>query len=156
MGVLVLALAAMWFYALSGLARKDHVDTLGDPSFAAAAEPLCSAALADLEQQPASYEVADASARADNIEETTAILERLVSDLRPLIPDDDGDATLIDAWLSDWAVYLSDRYAYAEELRGDPSAPFLVTARGNRQITVPRDKFAEVTGMPTCRTPGAV
>lgn len=153
---LVSALGAMWFYAFSGLARTDHVDKLDDPSFAAVAEPVCAAALTELYRYPPSYETPVAAERAEIIDATTSVLRSMVRELRSLAPSSGSDAAIVSAWLDDWETYLEDRSAYAKELRTDPEAPFLVSMKGNRQITVPMDKFAEVNVMNSCRTPGDV
>ncbi|MBV6507115.1 MAG: hypothetical protein JJLCMIEE_00152 [Acidimicrobiales bacterium] len=154
--LLVLALGAMWFYAFSGLARRDHVDKLDDSTFAADAEPVCAAALTELRRYPPSYETPVPAERAEVIDATTSVLGTMVSELRSLAPASGSDAAIVSAWLDDWQTYLEDRSAYAEELRGDPDAAFLVTMKGNRQITVPMDKFAEVNAMRSCQTPGDV
>ena len=149
----VVALVGFWIYAFSGLARRDHPDTLDDPAFAAAAEPQCADAVDAITKLPPRS--ATASERATTLDEATGILEQLVGDLRADAPDTTSrDGKLVSAWLADWETYLDDRRAFADELRDDPEARFLVTARAGRQVTEPIEAFASVNDMASCATPG--
>ena len=62
--IAVTAMALMWIYIFSGAASEDPPDSLTDPSFAAAAEPRCAAAVAEVDTLPSADEVADAVERA--------------------------------------------------------------------------------------------
>ena len=94
----------------------------------------------------------DADARADVIEEANAIFEAMLTDLVALAPEgEEGD--MVTAWVADWRTYLADRQAYADALREDPDARFLVSAKDNEQITEYIDGFAADNQMPACGTP---
>ncbi len=151
----VVGLIAFWVYAFSGLARQDHPDSLDDDSFARAAEPLCAEAMAAVAALPVGVETATAQDRASVLDEATGILDDMVLDLRAQAPAPaTRDRRLVSSWLEDWETYLSDRREFADSIREDPDARFLVTARAGRQVTAPIEVFAAVNDMPSCAAPG--
>jgi hypothetical protein len=156
-GIVVVTSFALWAYAFSGLARRDAPDTLNDPSFAAAAEPICAAAIADIDALPAAMTFeGDPLGRADNLDQATDRLEAMVRSLEPLTTGTDRDRQIIDAWLSDWDTYLGDRRGFAEAIRVDPDEPFQLTGRQGKAITAPMNRMATVNDMPSCAPPGDV
>lgn len=152
--VAVAAMAVMWVYIFSGVAREDPPDRLDDDGYASAAEPICAAALEDIEALPSASASSSAADRADVLDEANLVLTEMVDELEALPTTTARDAELTEAWIADWRTYLEDRDEYATALRDDPDAELLVTARGNRQITVTIDNFAEeANAMPSCATP---
>lgn len=157
LGLVVVASFALWAYAFSGLARRDAPDTLDDPTFAAAAEPICAAAIADIDALPAAMTFEnDPLGRADNLDLATDRLEEMVRSLEPLVAGTDRDRQIIESWLADWSTYLGDRRGFAEAIRVDPDEPFQLTGREGKAITAPMNRMATVNEMPSCAPPGDV
>lgn len=152
--VVVVALVAMWVYAFSGLAAKDPPDLLDDPTFSAAAEPLCAEAVDRLDALPRALEATTPEERATTVAQANAVLTAMVGDLRAIAPDDqDRDSRITGRWLDDWETHLADRAAYVEDLQAGSEAPPVFTARGGRSITATIDNFAKVNAMASCTTP---
>jgi hypothetical protein len=149
----VTAMVLMWIYIFSGVAREDPPDSLSDPAFTAAAEPLCATAVDEVAGLPSAGAVTDAVERAEVLDEANAVFTAMVAELDAITVSDDSDADLIGQWLDDWRTVLDDRQAFADRLRVDEEAELLVTARGGRQITLTLDRFAEINDMPSCATP---
>jgi len=153
--LVILAMAGIWVYILYlafGPGRQPPVDRLEDLAFAPAAQARCSQALDEVDLLPDATEARDADERAEVIEEANARFDAMLTDLVALAPDgEEGD--MVAAWVTDWRTYLDDRQAYADALREDPDAQFLVSARDNEQITEYIDGFAADNQMPACGTP---
>jgi hypothetical protein len=145
-----------WAYALSGLAKKTPPDTLKDDAYRAAASPLCTAARADIDALPPAREARSAAERAVTLDQATDRVQRLVDDLRTVPTTSAFDADIVGQWLADWDRYVADRRAYAQTLRTDPDARFVLTAREGVDYTELMDAMAEVNHMPDCKTPGDV
>lgn len=150
--VTVIALAIMWVYILSGAADRQPADTLDDPSFAAAAEPICASTRAAIDRLPPATEAPDAVARADVVDEANDLLRAMVARLRQAVPDNPNDANVLGLWLDDWETYIGDRQDWADELRVDSGARFFETARSGEQISAAIDNLAGVNDMPSCAT----
>lgn len=155
LAVAIAGMVAMWVYILYlaiGPGRQPPIDRLEDPAFAAAAEERCSAALDEVALLPDATESPTAAARAEVIEQANAIFDAMLDDLLLLAPEgEEGD--MVASWVADWRTYLGDRQAYADALRADPTASFLVSAKDNEQITEYIDGFAADNQMPACGTP---
>jgi len=146
------AMVLMWGY-LFLVADPGIPDELEDPAYGAAAEPVCAEVRAGIDELTPAIEVESPEERGAVVAEANAALEDLVVELEALAPTTGEDAELVDAWLADWATYLADRQAYAEDLLAGEDAELLVTARGTDQITVTLDHFAQVNDMPSCQVP---
>ena len=70
--------------------------------------------------------------------------------LRGVVPDT-KDAKYIGEWIDDWSTFISDRQPYADHLRTNPQAEFLVTEKDGSQISKSLDNFADVNKMPSLR-----
>jgi hypothetical protein len=150
----LLALALMWIYALSGAAKEDPPDQLDDPSFPEAAEARCADAVAVIDDLPPAQDVATPEERAPIVATATDGLDAMVDDLEAEAESLEGrDAEITAEWIADWRTYLEDRRDHEAELEGGSTEPFEVTPRGNRQITVTMDNFATVNDMESCATP---
>jgi hypothetical protein len=156
--LIVVAILGMWAfvfaYHLSGQWRDNSPGRLDDPSFSAAAAPLCAQAAAELALLPPAWATDTPTARADAVAASVPILDSLVDALEAL-PTGGDDTVRVNEWLQDWRTYVGDRNAYAERLRIDPETRFYVTQsdRDNRQITVAIDRFASMNRMTECETP---
>lgn len=161
-GLVVVASFAVWIYAFSGLARRDPPDLLDSPEFAQQAEPICAAALADIEQMPGALDADDGQERADQIVATTTRFETMLDQLdelasNPAVSTSERDREITSGWLADWRVLVDDRYDYADRIAEDPAAQFLLTNTGiaerlDRRIT----RVADTNHMPSCGAPGDV
>jgi hypothetical protein len=155
LAVAIAAMVAMWAYILYlaiGPGRQPPVDRLEDPTFAPAAQERCSAALDQVALLPEAAETPTAGERAEVIEEANALFEAMLADLLALAPPGE-EGEVVAAWVADWRTYLGDRQAYADALRDDPRASFLVSAKDNEQVTEFIDGFAADNQMPACGTP---
>jgi hypothetical protein len=153
--VAVVAMVSMWGYVLYlafGPGRADPPDRLDHPTFAREAEARCSQALDAIAALPLAFEAETAEERAEVLDVANRHLARMLDDLGALAPPGE-EGELVQRWLADWRTYLADREAYADDLRTDPDARLLVTAKGGDQITDYLDAFAQDNRMPACATP---
>lgn len=152
---IVVGLVAMWAYVIYlavGPGRQPPPDRLDDPTFGAAAQTRCRAALDIVAALPRAASAGSGTERAAVIDEADETFEAMVDDLERMAPSGE-DGELVLAWLADWRIYLTDRAAYADALRADPDARLLVTAKSGKQITEYINAFAADNDMPACSTP---
>ena len=158
--VVVIGLVSMWVYVVYlafGPGRQPPIDRLEDPSFAEAAGPRCSEAVAEVERLPVASETDSAAERAEVLEQANRIFEEMLDDLEDmtdLAPAGD-QRERAEAWLADWRVLLADREAYAERLTRDEEAEMLVSEKPGtgRHITGWIDEFALANKIDDCATP---
>lgn len=154
LGILVVAMVAMWVYALGPWSRRDPPGRLDDPAFVEAAEPVCAAAVEELETVPQAYETETPAERAEAIDQTNVILSDMVVELRTFAPTEGDDADRVGEWLDDWDTYIEDRAQLADELRQGEDARLKETAKGDDHISEALDFFAvTANAMPSCATP---
>jgi hypothetical protein len=155
--VLVGAMLAFWIWAFSPWAPRGHPDELDDSAFSELAEVRCAASVEDLNAVPGARNAADLADRAQQIEQTSAILSIMVVDLAEYIPAGPSrDADLVERWLRDWDIYIGDRLKYAEKFSQGIDTAFEVTAIDGDQVTSALDLFATINRMPSCVAPGDV
>ncbi len=150
----VAAMAAFWVWAFSPWVPAGHPDELDDPSFAVAAEARCAETLGMLDAMPGATDAENARQRGLQIDQSTLELALMVDDLEAIAPDPrtrDGD--LVRRWLTDWRIYVRDRFDYADAFYAGVDEPFTVSAVRGEQVTAPIDTFATVNGMASCATP---
>jgi hypothetical protein len=144
----------VWYYHLSGQGEIDMPDRLDDLSWTVEADQICEAAEARIAALPGAHNAASADDRADVIEIATGEIETMLVELEAIVPTGASrDARITSAWLDDYRTFVDDRYRYAETLRVDPGARFLVTEKQGRYITAPIDRFARVNEMEGCMAP---
>jgi hypothetical protein len=149
------AMLAMWGYVVYlafGPGRADPPDKLDDPAFATAAEERCSAALDRIASLPRAADAQDPVERAAVLDVANGHLTDMLDELDGIVPAGE-DGELVTEWLADWRIYITDREAFADELRRDAGARLLVTAKSGQQITDYLDAFAQDNDMPACSTP---
>lgn len=155
--VLVGCIIAFWIWAFSPLAPRGHPDELDDSAFSELAEVQCAASLLDLNAVPGARNAADLADRAQQIEQTSAILSIMVADLAEQVPAGPSrDADLVERWLRDWDIYIGDRLRYANQFSQGIDTAFEVTAIDGDQVTSALDLFATINRMPSCIAPGDV
>ncbi len=155
LGVLVaLALLGFWVWAFSPWAPNDKADAVTDRAFLETAKRSCGTMQDALDALPPAASSTDAAARADVVARSGPILAAMVAELRTAGATLQGrDALLVTQWLDDWDAYTADRLAYAEKLRTDEGAEFIVTRRLTGQITVTMDGFSKVNDLKNCLVP---
>lgn len=154
--VVVLALVLFWIWIFSGGPARENRDFLGDRRWVARAEATCSATAADIERLPPASGAADATSRADVVDEASDRLELMIDRLARPAPDIATDVKLVDAWLTDWRAYVVNRREYAASLRRDASARLLVNEKFGDPLDTVITTFAEVNDMASCAPPGDV
>jgi hypothetical protein len=154
-GIAIVGMVGMWVYVVYlavGPGRQGPPDELEDPTFAAAAQERCREALDVVAQLPRADEVASAPERADVVDEANMAFGAMLDDLAALAPTGE-DGEIVAEWVADWRVYLEDRAQYADALREDPEARFLVSPKDGQHVTEYLDAFAKDNRMPACSTP---
>lgn len=146
----------LWTYAFSGAARRDPPDTLSDPAFATAAEPICAETRTVIDGLEPAAAATDPIDRANTLRQANEALAGLVTRLRTIEPTNDFDRDIVTKWLTDWDQYLVDRNAYADTLSTGEDALFRLTTRNGQDYTKSMDNFATVNDMGSCATPGDV
>jgi hypothetical protein len=153
-----LAMAIFWIWAFQNTDSIPHPDEFDDPAFVDAAESICAARQAAINDLPSATTVKDAEERSVLVAAGTVELERMVVELAALpLPVDPKGADGVTRWLADYEVYLDDRRIYADVLATGEDPPFTISgnAEGVR-ITDLLGTFAEVNNMPDCAPSGDV
>ena len=155
---LMIVLAAFWVWALF-FASKEAVNRIDDRSWAARAERIC-ASIDERREALADYtriDVADPALiqrRADVVDAATDLLDEMLAEVAAVRPSDPKGAAIVPDWLDDYRTYLSDRRAYAEELRRtSQNAPFYETAEQGIPLSERIATFAGDNEMPSCSPP---
>lgn len=146
----VILMALFWIWILTGGPRKQNPDYLSDRDWVADAEALCAATRDDVDALPRAEAAGSAAERADVLDDANDLVAAMLVDLGEPLPADDGDIAVVRPWLDDWATYLGDRRAFADALRTDAEAQFLVTEKFNDPIDTVIKTFADVNDMPSC------
>ncbi|MDA3039232.1 MAG: hypothetical protein O3C27_06825 [Actinomycetota bacterium] len=156
---LLAASFGLWVYAYSGFADRRAPDTLDDPSFAVAAEPICAEAKARYDELPGSLQAVDHHARADQIRTANAVLDDMLTALEReavVMAGTERDRGIITLWLGRWRILLSDRAGYADRLDIDPAALFFISEAAGFRAEKSIDYVANTNRMPSCSLPGDV
>lgn len=155
--VLVVLFAAFWTWALF-FASKEAVNRIEDRAWAERAEQICLEANAERLELADFRVIAGGDAelireRADIVEASTVIVERMLDDIVAVAPTDQKGIEIVPLWEADYRVYIQDRYRYAEQLReSGENLPFYETADGI-PISERIETFATDNDMPSCAPP---
>jgi hypothetical protein len=147
--------AAIYVWTVTG-DRSDPPDRLDDPAFAAAAEPICAATRADIDDLGLPTEVSSPAERAAMVAAENDLLLAMLDDVEALPRPAGDDADWIGQWLGDWRLHVQDRQDWADDLAAGDDHLFVESARAGEQVSKVVDNFAEVNDMPSCATPGDV
>jgi hypothetical protein len=156
--VVVLVFAAFWIWALF-FASKESVNRIDDRAWAERAESICLTAteernaLADLlrVEEPTPELV---SRRADIVDTSTDVLERMLDDVVAVEPSDAKGQGIVPLWEEEYRVYLQDRRNYADRLRASGEyEPFTETPVDGIPISERLATFAADNEMSTCAPP---
>lgn len=153
--MLAVLCVAFWIAIYGWTLVADHghpPDYLEDRAFPEAAEPICAAAMAEVESFGSAIAVESIEARADLVDRQDAVFVDLVADLRRLPLPDGEEGEWVRAWLDDWETHIADRERWAAQLHAGDDPPFAETPKGPNQVSEAVDAFAEVNDMPSCAT----
>ena len=152
---IIVVLVGTWIYVFTVAGQADPANPIADETFPPAAQAICAATVAQIEELPAPRDTNTAAERSAVVLESTDLLTVMVADLREIAPAaDDPEDAWVQQWLDDFGFYLEDRYAYADALLEDPEARFLITVRGDRdRLTADLDQVALANNMLDCGTP---
>ena len=152
--LLLLSIVAFWVWALSPLAPQGHPDKLDEQTFSEAAKPLCVDAKNKIEDLPLALTSRNPDERADLIDQGTAIYRDLLAELVLISPiPNTRDGEIVQLWIEDYEIYLSDRDVYADKFRNGIDEAFTVSKKGNRWVTDPIDEFAKANDLKECMVP---
>jgi hypothetical protein len=152
--VAVILIALMWAYILSPWSKRGDVPTtLKDTSYTAAAERLCAASQAKINELPKAATAESPEERAAVLTQANGLVDDLVTQLHALQPKVDADREFVDQWMADWDSYLGSRRAYARVLASGKDDRFAVQAEGGHPVTERMDGFAVLNDMPSCQVP---
>lgn len=152
----LIGVALMWIWIFSGAPKKVNPDRLADREWVERAEDTCRATMDRVDERSEPGDTQEPAARADAIDASSDDLEEMVDDLADPPPSEESDREVVQRWLDDWDVLIEDRRTYAETVREDPDARFLITEKFNDGIDDVIGTFAEVNEMPSCGPAGDV
>ncbi len=161
--VCCLAVVAMWAYYFF-FATNEGVYQVQDKAWRATASKVCTAATAEreaLENTTGGYIANPSDAqmleRADIVDKSTDILDRMVTDLAAIPVDNDKDATRIEFFVENYRIVLSDRRRYTAGLRSLKLEPYNESVVGGGPVSnVVLDFTAGIKGndISECSPPG--
>lgn len=157
--VVVVALAAMWIYALF-FASKKAAYKVDDPAWRAHAEEVCTRyeeerlALTDTEggyiAEPTEEQMIE---RADVVDAATDLLQRMIDEVTGFAPQSARDQELVAKYAGFYATMLADRRAYTARLRAFELEPYRETKIEGGPVTNILVDFATVNELPHCSPP---
>lgn len=151
---LIVAMAAFWVWGFSPLAPSTKADALADKTYVTRANDICRASNATLTALPRAMAAKTPVERANGLDKANAVVSEMVDQLRAAAAGAQGrDRVLLDHWLTDWDAYVSSRRTYANALRTDASAEFMVPGRPGGQITETMDGFSRINRLMDCLVP---
>jgi len=153
--VAMLGLALFWIAVFAGVFDRKNPDYLHDRAFVSRTERTCKVAVVMIGKLPPARASRTASQRADVVDRATDELARMVDDISLDRPSHSEEARVVQMWLADWRVYLSNRRDYTRRLRGSPQAQFLVDRKpkANDSYDTVIKNFADINNIPACDPP---
>jgi hypothetical protein len=161
LALLVLVMVVFWGWIYLG-APRENPDRFADDAFPQAAEAVCAAIQAEIDQLPPGHAAESAQSHGLVVRTGTDLTIRMVAELRALLPlvTDPDDLGRLDRWFEDWDAYILDREAHVTRLtEATPDTPdrelaFLVSERVSGGFyTVRMDGLANVNDMESCHVP---
>ena len=169
--VFIVCAFAFWVWALSPWARSENPTRLDDHVFPEWANQRCARTQAAIGTLTSPRQVDSLQQYAQLISESTGEVVSLVKDLRARASDlsttttgrGPADADLVNSWLSDWNVYISDRRAHetklwaADDSAQDRDLRFLMSDIMSGGVYTERmESFARINDMSSCTVPGDI
>lgn len=152
----VIAMMLMWIWIFSGAPKKVNPDRLADRAWVERAEDTCRTTMDRVDGRSEPTDSDEPDDRADAIDASSDDLEDMLALLADPLPSEESDREVVEPWLDDWATLIEDRRTYADAVREDPDARFLITEKFNDGIDDVIGTFAEVNEMPSCGPAGDV
>ena len=164
--VVIGLMVAMWIWIYLW-APRDNPDRLANRAFPDAAEPICAAFQAEIDEFPFFDTNTTIDSKAAQVTQGTELTATLVASLErqadSLVFDDPDDERLLGLWFADWHAYIDDREAYVAKLdAAGADTPldeliFTLTERSSGGFyTRTIEGFANVNDMASCHVPGDV
>ena len=153
-----LAIALFWIWIFTGGPKKANPDRLDDRAYVSRTEDRCQQLLVDLNALPPAQDSKTATARADVLDQANGMVSKMVGTIEADAPRTGDDGKSLRLWFADWHTYLQDREDFADRLRTNPDAKFLLSENAELKDSVDKtiEVFADVNDMPDCATPGDV
>lgn len=153
----MLVMVGFWAWIFAGGPRSTNPDRLDDRAFVERSEARCQQLRDDLDELPNAATITDPTERAEVLDDANVLVTGLVDDLEADAPTEGDDAKSVRGWIADWRTYVDDREAYADELRTDPDARFVVSESPlGDGVDKTIEIFVQVNDMRACATPGDV
>lgn len=149
--IAVVCFVVFWTWALF-FASKTAVNKIDDRAWAERAERICAGYEAQLDEL-ARQTSTDLTVRADLVVTSTDLLDAMLDELAEEPPEDAKGREIVPQWIADYRTLLSDRYRYADQLRGGEDGPFTETAVDGIPISERIETFAGDNEMPSCAPP---
>jgi hypothetical protein len=160
LAISLLGIVAMWVYAIF-FAPSVSPEMIPDRAWVARSETTCKAHRTLIYALPHARTFKDVTPksealrqRADVADQATNALREQLKALKADVPADAVSATLVNRWLAEWDVYISDRDAHVAQFRGGIDPPFAQTANETGAPgPIRMDQFARTNKMVSCQVP---
>ncbi|TPW11739.1 MAG: hypothetical protein FD127_3064 [Acidimicrobiaceae bacterium] len=160
LGLIILALVAMWVYAF-GFAPRKAAYRIDDGAWRARAQEICAryeAQRLELVDTSAGY-IADPTdaqmiERADIVEAATDILQASLAEVSAVLPASERDQSLLAQYRSYYDTLIADRRLYVEQLRSLDLQPYTESAVDGGPVTNVITDFTIINEMRACAPPG--
>lgn len=160
-GVLIVALllgfVSFWTWALF-FASKESINRIDDRAWAARAAEICDRANAERDELADFRRIDPDDAemmreRAELIDRSTDIVERMLDDVVSVAPSDPKGAEIVPMWEADYRTYIQNRRDYADITRAGANEPFRQARAGSVPISERIQRFAVDNDMRSCAPP---
>lgn len=154
---LLVGFASFWTWALF-FASKESINRIEDRAWAARAAGICDRANAEREEL-ADYRRIDPDdpammrERAELIDRSTDIVERMLDEVVAVAPTDAKGADIVPMWEADYRIFIQNRRDYADITRAGANEPFRQARAGTVPITERLQRFAVDNEMRSCAPP---
>lgn len=155
--VAIVTMIIFWVWIFSGAPAKYNPDRLDDPAYVAKLEDQCQALRDGIGELPNAADLSTQAERAEILDEANLLVAKFIDEVEAGAPTT-GDASVsIDGWIGDWKTYLANREDYADRLRTEPNARFLLDrSKLGDSVDKTIQIFSQVNEIPSCDTPGDV
>lgn len=156
--LLLVAFVVFWTWVFF-FASKEAVNRIDDRAWAERADAICLQASRDRFELTNLTRIDQAGPelirqRADIVDQSTDILERMLADIVAVEPFDEKGQAIVPQWEADYRIYLEDRRVYARQLReSGENLPFYETATDGIPISERIATFAGDNEMSDCAPP---
>jgi len=153
----VLVFVVFWTWALF-FASKEAINKIDDTTWAKRAQSICVGATDERLQLADFRRIDDAGPelireRADIVDRSTDVLERMLDDLVAVAPSDEKGRAIVPLWENDYRIYLQDRRNFADDLRATGKNLAFYETEDGIPISERIETFAGDNEMPACAPP---